>query len=120
MTLDTYTVTTIEGRPAIVLDEHPGSVLVAHLDHLSPWQRGARHDPTQPVPFPEPGETVAVAWDAESEGNWIWVEARGGRYTAHVSLYLVRSPGQTDAEAVAAAGLDETNLLPHPYGRGGA
>ena len=115
-----YTVTTIEGRPSIVLDEHPGSLLVAHLDRLSPWQHGARHDPAQPVPLPQPDETVAAEWDAESEGNWIWIETRGGRYTAHVDFYLVRAPGQIDAEAVDAAGLDEANLLPHPYGRGGA
>ena len=115
--MDRYTVEIVEGRPSVVLEGDERSLLVAHVDHLSPWGAGHRHDPARAVPLPQPGDEVAVEWDAESEGNWIWVEVDGGRYSASVDLYLVRAPGQTDADAVESAGLDEINLLPHPYGR---
>ncbi len=95
-----YTVTTIEGRPAVVLDggDAAGYLLVAFVDRL------------------HVGEVVEADYLPDTEGGAVWVMAGGEWFTAPTTGYLVHRAGIPAWRAVEEADLDESVLLPHPYG----
>lgn len=94
----TLAVEVVDGNPIAVLNRGSRILYAASLSSL--------------VPPPADGELVTVIDHDDCEGAIVDVIWRGRHYDVRTDIWLVRRPNEHISDALDAAGLDETALLP--------